>query len=78
MNNILYQNDIRQKWGSQAGSVIIRWTLATGIETSDSDSGNTFYISFYVDNGLQSFENSPELVNASSAKSVCSCQVTAR
>ena len=59
--------------GSRAGSVT-RWGLANGIETSDLDTllGNTFYISFYVDIGLKSFENSPELVNGFSANSVYS------
>ena len=51
LNNILYQTDIRWQWGTRAGSIIIRWGLATWIETSDLDTllGNTFYIIFYVE-----------------------------
>ena len=59
----LYRIYVRVKRGSLTGSVIINWGLATGIKTSDLDTllGNTFCISFYVDIGLTSFENRPDL-----------------
>ena len=44
-----------------------------GIDTSDFyiQLGNALYISFYVDIGLKSFDNSPELVHGFSAIKQC-------